>query len=114
MAADNQQKLKNYITSLQKLLRNFALYHFHCQLTIDVCGTYLGQTHIWLQLKKTRTDGTTSRELTFQSIVATKECLKQAILELAQPLLAMLPPCDRCQLKHYKKNCMCPFLLMGQ
>ena len=114
VAAENQQQLRDYISSLQKLLRNFALYRFRCQLTIDVYGTYLGQTHVRLQLRKTRTDATASKEFTFQSIVAIKEQLKQAILALAQPLLVRLLPCDHCQLKHYKKNCMHPFPQTGR
>ena len=47
---------------------------------------------------------------TFQSHVMIKEQLKQAVLELAQPLLMNLLPCSRCNIKHYKKSCMHPFL----
>ena len=46
IAADNQQQLRLYIHSLQKLLYNFAMYHFHCKLTTEICGSYLGQTHV--------------------------------------------------------------------
>ena len=46
VAAENQQQLRLYILSLQKLLQNFAVYHFQCQLTIEVYGSYLGQTHV--------------------------------------------------------------------
>ena len=48
MAAENQHQLRLYIQSLQKLLHNSAVYHFHCCLTIDMYGSYLGQTHVWL------------------------------------------------------------------
>ena len=46
VAAKNQHQLRLYIQSLQKLLSNFAVYHFHCWLTIEVYGSYLGQTHV--------------------------------------------------------------------
>ena len=50
VAAGNQQQLRQYITSLQKLLWNFALYCFCCQLNIEVYGSYLGQTHVQIML----------------------------------------------------------------
>ena len=112
VAVENQQQLRPSITSLQKRLQNFALYCFCCQLNIEIYGSYLGQTRVQLMLRKTRTDATASKEFTFPSTVAIKEHLKQAILELAQPLLTTLTPCSSCHLKHYKKSCMCPFLPM--
>ena len=111
VAAGNQQQLRLYIVSLQKLLQNFTVYHFWCQLTIKVYGSYLGQTHVGLVLRKTKMGITAHKDFTFQSQVVIKEKLKQAMLELAQPLLTDLLPCSCCNLKHYKKNCMCPFLL---
>ena len=42
VAAENQHQLRLYIQSLQKLLCNFAVYYFHCQLTIEVYRSYLG------------------------------------------------------------------------
>ena len=53
VAAENQLRL--YILSLQNLLQNFAVYHFWCKLTIKVYGSYLGQTHVQLVLRKTKT-----------------------------------------------------------
>ena len=50
VAAGNQQQLRLQIISLQKLLQNFTVFHFWCHLTIEVCGSYLGQTHVWLVL----------------------------------------------------------------
>ena len=46
VVAENQQQLRQYILSLQKLLQNFAVYRFQCHLTIKVYGSYLGQTHV--------------------------------------------------------------------
>ena len=46
IAADNQQQLRSYIHSLQKPMYNFAVYHFHCKLTTEIYGSYLGQTHV--------------------------------------------------------------------
>ena len=46
VAAGNQQQLRLYIDSLQKLLQNFTVYHFQCQLAVEVYGSYLGQTHV--------------------------------------------------------------------
>ena len=110
VAAGNQQQLRLYIASLQKLLRNFAVYHFQCQLTIEVYGSYFGQTHMQLVLRKTKTGITVHKDFTFQTQVAIKEKLKQAVLELAEPLLTDLLPCSRYNYKHYKKSCMHPFL----
>ena len=62
VATENQHQLRLYIQSLQKLLCNFAPYCFHCQLTIEVYGPYLGQTHVWMVLRKTKT-GITSPHL---------------------------------------------------
>ena len=111
VAVENQQQLRQYILSLQKLLQNFAVYHFRCRLTIKVYGSYLGQTHVQLALRKTKTGVTLYKDYTFQSHVMIKEQLKQAVLELAQPLLTNLLPCSCCNIKHYKKSCMNPFLL---
>ena len=110
VAVENQQQLRQYILSLQKLLRNFAVYCFQCQLTIKVYGCYLEQTHVQLVLRKTKTGVTLYKDFTFQSHVMIKEQLKQAVLELAQPLLMNLQPCSHCNIKHYKKSCMHPFL----
>ena len=55
IAADNQQQLRLYIHSLQKLLYNFAMYRFHCNLTTEISGSYLGQTHGQMVLRKTKT-----------------------------------------------------------
>ena len=109
VAAENQQQLRQYILSLQKLLQNFAVYCFLCQLTIKVYGSYLGQTHVQLASRKTKTEVTLYKDYTFQSHVMIKEQLKQAVLELAQPLLMNLLPCSHCNIKHYKKSCMNPF-----
>ena len=111
VAAENQQQLRLYILSLQKLLRNFAVYRFWCQLTIKVYGSYLGQTHVQLVLRKTKTGVTSYKDFTFQSHVMIKKQLKQVMLELAQPLLMNLLPCSHCNIKHYKRSCMNPFLL---
>ena len=111
VAAENQQQLRQYILSLQKLLQNFAVYHFQCRLTIKVYGSYLGQTHVQLALRKTKTGITLYKDNTFQLHVMIKEQLKQAVLELAQPLLMNLLPCSYCNIKHYKRSCMNPFLL---
>ena len=46
IASDNQQQLKLYIQSLQKLLYNFVMYCFHCKLSTKIYGSYLGQTHV--------------------------------------------------------------------
>ena len=110
VAAENQQQLRQYILSLQKLQQNFAVYHLWCQLTIKVYVSYLGQTHVQLALRKTKTGVTLYKDFTFQSHVMIKEQLKQAVLELAQPLLTNLLPCSHCNIKHYKKSCMHPFL----
>ena len=110
VAAENQQQLRQDILSLQKLLQNFAVYRFRCQLTIKVYGSYLGQTHVQLALRKTKTGVTLYKDYTFQSHVMIKEQLKRAVLELAQPLLTNLLPCSHCNIKHYKKSCMNPFL----
>ena len=110
VAAENQQQLRRYILSLQKLLQNFAVYRFRCHLTIKGYGSYLGQTHVQLALRKTKTGITLYKDYTFQSHVMLKEQLKQAVLELAQPLLTNLLPCSRCNIKHYKRSCMNPFL----
>ena len=111
MAAENQHQLRLYIQSLQKLLRNFAVHHFHCRQTIEVYGSYLGQTHVWMVLRKTKTGITTYKDLTFQSHIALKEQLKKAVTDLAQPLLTDLLVCPRSNIKHYKKNCMCSYPL---
>ena len=55
VATENQHQLRLYIQSLQTLLHNFAVYYFHCQLTIEVYGSYLGQTHLQMVLRKTKT-----------------------------------------------------------
>ena len=111
VAAENQQQLRQYIKNLQKLLCNFAIYCFRCKLTVKIYGSYLGQTYVQLVLRKTKTGTTLYKDFTFQSHVMIKEKLKQAVLELAQPLLTDLLPCPRCHIKHYKKSCMHPFLL---
>ena len=36
VATENQQQLRQYILSLQKLLQNFAVYRSRCRLTIKV------------------------------------------------------------------------------
>ena len=110
VAAENQQQLRQYILSLQKLLQNFAVYHFRFHLTIKVYGSYLGQTHVQLAFRKTKMGITLYKDYTFQSHVMIKEQLKQAVLELAQPLLTNLLPCLCCNIKHYKRSCMNPFL----
>ena len=49
----------------------------------------------------------------FNSQIAIKEQLKQAVTNLAQPLLTDLNPCPKCYIKHYKQECMqfmCPQL----
>ena len=97
-------------TLFTKPSTNFAVYRFQCQLTIKVYGSYLGQTHVQLVLRKTKTGVTSYKDFTFQSHVMIKEQLKQAVLELAQPLLMNLLPCSCCNIKHYKKSCMHPFL----
>ena len=106
IASDNQQQLKLYIQSLQKLLYNFAVYRFHCKLTTEICGSYLGQAHEQMILRKTRTGVTTYKDLTFHSHLAIKEQLKQAVTDLAQPLLTDLTTCSRCHIKHHKSQCM--------
>ena len=111
VAAENQQQLRQYILSLQKLLQNFAVYCFQCHLTIKVYGSYLGQTHVQLALRKTKMGITLYKDYTFQSHVMIKEQLKQAALGLAQPLLTNLLPCSHCNIKHYKRSCMNPFLV---
>ena len=111
VAAENQHQLSLYIQSLQKLLRNFAVYRFCCQLTIEVYGSYLGQTYVQMVLKKTKTGKTSDKDLTFQSHIALKEQLKKAVTDLAQPLLTDLLICPHCNIKHYKKNCMHSFPL---
>ena len=110
VAAENQQQWRQYILSLQKLLQNFAVYRFRCHLTIKMYGSSLGQTHVQLALRKTKMGITLYKDYTFQSHVMIKEQLKQAVLELAQPLLMNLLPCSRCNIKHYKRSCMNPFL----
>ena len=111
VAAENQQQLRQYILSLQKLLQNFAVYCFRCHLTIKVYGSHLGQTHVQLALRKTKKGITLYKDYTFQLHIMIKEQLKQAVLELAQPLLMNLLPCSHCNIKHYKRSCMNPFLL---
>ena len=106
VAAENQYQLRLYIQSLQKLLHNFAVYHFHCWLTIEVYRSYLGQTHVWMVLRKTKTGITVYKDLTFQSHIALKEQLKKAVTDLVQPFLTDLLVCPHCNIKHYKKNCM--------
>ena len=54
IASDNQQQLNMYIQSLQKLLYNFAMYRFHCKLTTEIYGSYLGQTHVQMVLRKAK------------------------------------------------------------
>ena len=111
MAAENQHQLRLYIQSLQKLLLNFAVYHFHCWLTIEVCGSYLGQTHVQMVLRNTKTGVTSYKDFTLQSHIALREQLKQAVMDLAQPLLTDLLVCPHCNIKHCKKNCMHSFPL---
>ena len=106
IAAENQHQLRLYIQSLQKLLCNFAVYCFLCQLTIEVYGSYPGQTHVRMVLRKTKTGITSYKDLTFQSHIALKEQLKKAVMDLSQPLLTDLLVCPRCNIKHYKRNCM--------
>ena len=106
VAAENQHQLRLYIQSLQKLLRNFAVYHFCCFLTIEVYGSYPGQTHVRMVLRKTKTGITLYKDITFQSHIALKEQLKKAVTDLAQPLLTDLLVCSHCNIIHYKKNCM--------
>ena len=110
VAAENQHQLRLYIQSLQKLLSNFAVYHFHCWLTIEVYGSYLGQTHVQIVLRKTKTWITSYKDLTFQSHIEIKEQLKQAVTDFAQPLLTDLLVCPCCNIKHYK-NCIHSFPL---
>ena len=110
MAAENQHKLRLHIQSLQKLLHNFAVYCYHFQLTIEVYGSYLGQTHVRMVLRKTKTGITSHKDLTFQSHIVIKEQLKQAVMDLAQPLLTDLLVCPHCNITHYK-NCMHSFPL---
>ena len=106
MAAENQHQLRLYIQSLQKLLCNFSVYRFHCRLTIEVYGSYLGQTHVWMVLRKTKTGVTSYKDFTLQCHIALKKQLKQAVMDLAQPLCTDLLVCPHCNIKHYKKNCM--------
>ena len=61
VAVDNQQQLRLHIQSLQKLLYNFAVYCFHCELTTEIYRSYLGQTHILMVLQKMKTRKTTHR-----------------------------------------------------
>ena len=65
IAVGNQQQLGLYIHSLQKLLYNFAMYCFHCKLTTKIYGSYLGQTHVRMVLKKTRTGVTVYKDFPF-------------------------------------------------
>ena len=109
IAVDNQQQLRLYIHYLQKLLYNFAVYHFHCKLTTKIYGSYLGQTHVQMVLRKTKTGVTVYKDLTFNFHLAIKEQLKQAVTDLAQPLLTELTACSHCHIKHYKPQCMCFF-----
>ena len=86
------------------------MYRFRCHLTIKVYGSYLGQTHVQLALRKTKMGITLYKDYTFQLHVMLKEQLKQAVLELAQPLLMNLLPYSCCNIKHYKRSCMDAFL----
>ena len=55
----------------------------------------------------------TQQNFQFNSQIAFKEQLKQAVTNLAQPLLMDLNPCPKCYIKHYKQECMqfvCPQL----
>ena len=73
VAAENQQQLRQYILSLQKLLENSAVYRFQCRLTIKVYGSYLGQIHVQLALRKTKMGITLYKDYTFQLHVMIKE-----------------------------------------
>ena len=87
-----------------------TIYTLFTKTPTKVYGSYLGQTHVQLVLRKTKTGVTSYKDFTFQSHVMIKEQLKQAVLELAQPPLMNLLPCSSCNIKHYKKSRMHPFL----
>ena len=62
--------------------------------------------NVFMLLKKTHTGTTAQQTFQINSQIAVKEQLKQAVTNLAQPLLIDLYPCPKCSIKHYKQECM--------
>ena len=113
IAANNREQLRIYIQSLQRLLINFAAYRFHCKLTLNISLSYAGSTNVFMSLRKSHKGTMAQQNFQFNSQIAIKEKLKQAVTNLAQPLLMDLNPCLKCYIKHYKQECMrfmCPQL----
>ena len=113
IAVNNQEQLRIYIQSLQKLLINFAAYRFHCKLTLNISLSYTRSTNVFMLLKNTHRGTTAQQTFQFNSQIAIKKKLKQAVTNLAQPLLTDLYSCPKCYIKHYKQESMqftCPQL----
>ena len=106
IAVHNQEQLRIYVQSLQKLLINFAAYRFHCKLAHNISLSYTGLMNVFMLLKKTCRGTTVQQTFQFNSQIAIKEQLKQAVTNLVQPLLTDLYPCPKCYIKHYKQECM--------
>ena len=102
IAAHNQEQLCNYVQSLQKLLVNFTAYRFHWKLTLNISMSYTGSMNVFMLLKKTHRETRAQQTFCFDSQIAIKEQLKQAVKNLVQPLLTDLYPCPKCYIKHYK------------
>ena len=90
IATHDQEQLHFYVQSLQKLLINFTAYRFHCKLTLNIPLSYTGLMNVFMLLKKICRGTTAQQTFQFNSQIAIKEQLKQAVTKLAQPFLTDL------------------------
>ena len=65
---------------------------------------YTGSTNVFMSLKKIHQGTTVQQTFKFNSQIANKEQLKQAVTNLVQPFLMDLNPCSKCFLSTINKS----------
>ena len=103
---DTADRIKYHINTLYPLLNNFAKYHCHCKLGLNVIIHPNGQLQIIATLVTTRTHYRLTQDITLNKFIVIKDQLKRAIFEMAQPLMPLSTYCVRCLHRHYRKECL--------
>ena len=103
---DTVARIKYHLNTLYPLLGNFAKYHFHCKLGLNVIIHPNGQLQIIVTLVTTHTCYRLTQDIRLKKYIAIRDQLKRAIFEIAQPLMPSSTYCERCLHKHYRKECL--------
>ena len=76
-------RIKYHINTLYPLLNNFAKYHFHCNLSLNVVIHPNGQLQIIATLVTTHTHYRLTQDISPKNYLAIKDQLKRAIFKMA-------------------------------